>query len=289
VRVFTVDGHVRSEAGDDQASANTVTPGYFAVMEIPLLSGHDFAALADESAPMQVIVNQEFVRRYLGGGEPLGRLVQARARNHAIVGVVGNSVANAFGEPPTPILYFSYRDANLASGEIHVRTRAGAQQTAVVDQLRRAMAQADPEVPMFNVRTLADHVDTNLFLRKVPARMFVVIGPLLLALAAIGIYAVVAYTSSLRRTEVGVRLAVGARPRQIVTQFLGERLKVIGIGAAIGWVAAWQLTSKFLPGSLDAPVFVAVPVLLLATATVACWVPARGASRLDPMAALRPE
>ena len=266
-----------------------MTPGYFAVMGLPIVAGHDFAPLTDPSAPLEAIANEEFVRRFLAGGEPLGRRVTARARIHTIVGVVRNSVANAFGEPPTPVLYFSYRDAPLAGGEIHVRTKAGGAEIAMGQALRAAIGTVDPNVALFNVRTLTDHVETNLFLRRIPARMFAVIGPLLLALAAMGIYAVVAYTSSLRRTEVGVRLAMGAVPRQIVAQFVGEGLTVVAIGGAVGWAAALGLTRRFVPDAIGAGVFTAVPLLLLAVAVTACWVPARKASRLDPRAALQPD
>ena len=192
-RVFTVDGWVRAEAGYDQALANTVTPGYFAVMGIPLVGGADFADLDDTTQPLQVIVNEEFVRRYLPRLEPLGRRLQARGRSYAITGIARNSLYNAFGEPPTPIIYFSYRDNPGRTGEIHVRTRTGGD-TAVAAAVRGIVRDLDPELPVYNVRTLTTHVETHLLFRRVPARMFAVLGPMLLVLAAIGIYAVVSYT-----------------------------------------------------------------------------------------------
>ena len=115
-RVFTVDGWVRAEAGFDQALANTVTPGYFAVMGIPLVAGKDFADLGDGTAPPQVIVNEAFVRRYLARLEPLGRRLQARGRSYEIAGVARNSLYNAFGEAPTPIIYFCTATARHGSG-----------------------------------------------------------------------------------------------------------------------------------------------------------------------------
>lgn len=288
MRNIIVEGRARTEAGSDQTSSNTVTPGYFDVMGVSFVSGRDFSPLNDRSAPLEAIANEEFVRRFLDGAEPLGRRVIARARSHTIIGVVRTSISNAFGEPPTPVLYFSYRDAALSGGEIHVRTRAGSE-TAAGQALRAAVAEVDSEVPLFNVRTLTDHVETNLFLRRIPAQMFAVIGPLLLGLAAMGIYAVVAYTSSLRKVEVGVRLAMGAVPGQIVSQFMREGLTVIGIGGAIGLALALALSRRIVPDSAPPGVFIAVPLLLLAVAATACWIPARGASRLNPTDALRPE
>jgi predicted permease len=284
-RVFTVDGWVRAEAGFDQALANTVTPGYFAVMGIPLVAGKDFADLVDASAPPQVIVNEAFVRRYLARLEPLGRRLQARGRSYEIAGIARNSLYNAFGEAPTPIIYFSYRDNPTRVGEIHLRTRRGSD-TAVASAVRLAVRELDPELPIYNVRTLTAHVETNLLFRRIPARMFAVLGPMLLALAAIGIYAVVSYTVSQRTTEIGVRLALGATPRGVVAQFVRESLAVIAVGALAGWAIALSAVIVY-GGAIDVPTFVGVPALLMTVATVACWLSARRAARCDPMAALR--
>jgi predicted permease len=288
-RTFTVEGRARTDGTLDRALANTVTPGYFRVMDIPLRAGADFANLEDPTAAPQAIVNEEFVRRYLDGVEPLGRRLQARDRSYVIAGVARNSLYNAFGEPPAPIIYFSYRDNPTLSGEIHLRTRVGAE-TALAPEVRRIVRELDPELPVFNVRTLTAHVDTNLVFRRVPARMFAVLGPLLVVLAAIGIYAVVAYTVSLRTTEIAVRLALGATAPRLIAQFVGENLGVIGLGAVLGWLVAFVVALDVAAGrSIDVPVFAGVPALLLLVATVACWLPARRAIRLDPVAALRRE
>jgi len=284
-RVFAVDGWVRAEAGFDQALANTVTPGYFAVMGIPLVSGADFVGIDDAAPPPQVIVNEEFVRRYLPRLEPLGRRLQARGRAYQIAGVARNSLYNAFGEPPTPIIYFSYRDGPTRVGKIHLRTRAGSD-TAAASAVRQIVRELDPQLPVYNVRTLSAHVETNLLFRRIPARMFAVLGPMLLALAAIGIYAVVSYTVTQRTTEIGVRLALGATPPGVVGQFVRESLLVIGIGALAGWAVA--LSGLIVFGSeIDAVTFAGVPILLMAVAGGACWFSARRAARCDPMAALR--
>src|SRR3984893_17345776 len=109
-RPFTVQGRLRTEAGQDRAISNTVTPGYFKVMAIPLLEGNDFAEIGDRAAPAQAIINEEFVRRYLNGADAIGRRLQTRAGGFAIIGVARNSVYGAFGEPAQPAVYFSYRD-----------------------------------------------------------------------------------------------------------------------------------------------------------------------------------
>lgn len=286
-RVFTVEGRARTDGDFDRALANTVTPGYFKVMDIALRAGSDFAALEDVTTSPQVIVNDAFVRRYLAGAEPLGRRLEARGRTYVITGVVANSLYNAFGEPPTAIIYFSYRDGPPPLGEIHLRTRVGAE-AALAPEVRRVVREIDPELPVFNVRTLNDHVDTNLVFRRVPAQMFAVLGPLLLMLAAVGIYAVVAYTVSLRTTEIGVRLALGATARRVIAQFVADSLRVISLGALVGWAMAFAIATVLLPGgAIDVPVFAGVPLVLLLVATLACWLPARRATKVDVMVALR--
>jgi predicted permease len=288
-RVFTLEGRTRTEEGFDRALTNTVTPDYFKVMGIPFLAGRDFAPLTDTQASPQAIVNDTFVRTFVENGEPLGRQLQARGGRYTIVGVVRTSLYNAFGEPPMPIIYFSYRDSPQTRGEIHVRTTDAAR-SSVGAEVRRVVRELDADLPVFNVRSLTDHVETNLIFRRIPARMFAVLGPLLLLLAATGIYAVVAYTVSLRTTEIGVRLAVGASGPRLIAQLVGESFGVIALGALAGWVIAFVVAADLAPaGKLDVSVFAGVPAILLAVGAVASWLPARRATRMDPIVALRQE
>lgn len=287
-RAFAVDGRARTDGGVDEALTNTVSPGYFDVMGIPFIDGADFAPLTDARAPRQAIVNEAFVRRFLSGGNALGRQLRTRGGTYVISGVVKNSISNAFGEPPTPVIYLSYRDIPRARGEIHLLVDNG-DPSAVAGAVLAAMRRIEPELPVFNVRSLEEHVDTNLVLRKIPAQMFSVLAPLLLALAAIGIYAVVNYTVSLRTREIGVRLALGASANRVIWTFVREHLKVSAIGAALGWVLAYGIAIHLPPRQVDAAVFTLVPALLLTIATIACWIPARRAASVDPSSALRRE
>ncbi len=288
-RSFTVEGRVRNEPGQDRAITNTVTPGYFKVMGIPLLEGNDFAEMRDKAAPAQAIVNEEFVRGYLKGADPIGRRLQARARSFTIIGVARNAVYNSFGEPAQPAIYFSYRDVPAMQGELHLKTRAG-NETAITSEARAVLREVDPMLPLYDVRTFPQHIERNLYLRRIPARMFAVLGPLLLGLAAIGIYAVVSYAVARRTKEIGLRLAFGATSGRVVMQIIRENLGVIIWGTAIGWVLALVISLRVIAkGPVDIPVFIAVPAILLSVATLACWLPARRASRIDPMAALRHE
>ena len=287
-RSFTVQGRVRTEAGQDRAICNTVTPGYFRVMAIPLLEGNDFVDVRDSAAPAQAIVNEEFVRRYLSGADAIGRRIQTRAGSFAIIAVARNSVYDAFGEPAQPAIYFSYRDVPATEGEIHLRTRTN--ETALASEVRAVLRDLDPMLPLYDVRTFSQHIERNLFLRRIPARMFVVLGPLLLGLAAIGIYAVVSYAVATRTREIGVRLALGATSGRVVLQIIRENLGVILRGTAIGWVLAFVISVHAITkGVVNLPVFLGVPAILLGVATLACWIPARRASRIDPTEALRHE
>ena len=286
-RTFALEGYARTDGTPDMAVTNTVTPGYFGTMGIAMRAGSDFVALTDPVTDPQAIVNEEFVRRFLGESQAIGRRIETSGRSHVIAGVVRNSLYDAFGEAAKPIIYLSYRDRGAMTSQIHLRTRVGAEMLLATD-VRRIVRELEPSLPVYDVRTLTDHVDRNLFLRRVPARLFSVLGPLLLALAAAGIYAVVAYSVSQRRNEIGLRLALGASPRRVVVQLLEESLAVIVMGLLAGWVIAFAIYRQLARDvPIDVVVFAGVPILLLLVATVASWVPARRATRIDPAAALR--
>ena len=250
--------------------------------------GPGFAGLRDTKAPPQAVVNEEFVRRYVQTGEAIGRTLETRGSTFTIVGVARQSVNESFGEKPTPMIYLSYRDRPSPAGEIHLRTRAGAE-LLLGPQVERVVRDLDPTLPVYDIRTLSDHVEKNLVLRRIPARMFVVLGPALLILAAIGIYAVVAYAVSQRTREIGLRLALGATNGRVVSQIVTESLRVVFVGGFVGWMAALGFNSHLLRGPVYLSVFAGVPALLFGVAALACWLPAQRASALDPIAALRQE
>jgi ABC-type antimicrobial peptide transport system permease subunit len=170
-----------------------------------------------------------------------------------------------------------------------LRTRSG-NETALTAEARAVLRDIDPMLPLYDVRTFPQHIERNLYLRRIPARMFMVLGPLLLGLAAIGIYAVVSYAVARRTREIGLRLAFGATSARVVMQIIRENLGVIICGSALGWVLAFVISVRAITkGTIDVPVFMGVPAILLGVATLACWIPARKVSQIDPMAALRHE
>jgi predicted permease len=288
-RVFTIEGFPRTDAGFDQALSLVVTPGYFETMKIPIVEGRDFAALDDAAAAPAAIVNQTFVKRYVPSAVVLGRRLDTAGATYTIAGVVRDSLYNAYGEPPTPMIYLSFRDRAQALGEVHVRTRAGAE-ASLTPELRRILRELDPSLPLYNVRTLFDHVDSNLVFQRIPARLFAVIGPLILVLVAVGIYAVVSYTVTQRRRDISIRLALGARGQRVIAELVWRTLQVVGVGLVGGWAIAYLIDREIGGGGAASSVaFASVPALLLIVAALASWWPARRAGAIDPIAALKQE
>lgn len=286
LRSFTVEGRAQVQQAPDRALSNTVSNDYFKVMGVPIVAGSDFADMSDTTLGPQVMVNQEFVRRFIDG-EVVGRRLDYRERTYTIAGVVRDSTYETFGEPPTPAMFFAFRDRPSIMAEIHLRARPGTEVTFAAE-LQRAVRELDASLPVYNIRTMAEHVDRNLWLRKIPARMFLIVAPLLLALVSMGIYAVVSYTVAHRTAEIGVRIALGATANGVVKQIITESMRVIAVGIALAWVIALMVDLHlFAGGADDLPMMLGVPVLLLAVAAVACWFPARRATLVDPLVALR--
>ena len=288
LRSFTVEGRAQVQQAPDRALSNTVSNDYFKVMGVPIVEGRDFADMSDTTLGPQVMVNQEFVRRFIDG-EVVGRRIEFRERTYTIAGVVRDSTYETFGEPPTPAMFFAFRDRPSIVAEIHLRARPGMEVTFAAE-IQRAVRELDGSLPVYNIRTMAEHVDRNLWLRKIPARMFLIIAPLLLALVSMGIYAVVSYTVAHRTAEIGVRIALGATADRVVRQIVKETMIVIAVGITLAWVIALMVDLHlFAGGTGDLPMMMGVPLLLLVVAAVACWLPARRATLVDPLVALRSE
>lgn len=284
---FQLEGRVRSDGGTDRALRINVTPGYFDVIGLPLLAGRDFAPLTDTAHGPQAVVNEEFVRRFLDGAPPLGRRIQRGDGFYEIIGVVRDSLYETFGEPPKPMMYFSYRDRFAPGGQIHVRTHGP--EAALAPGLRRMVSEIDPTVSLYDVRTLTDHVEKNLFFRRIPARLFGGLAPLILLLAAIGIYAVVSCAVAQRTVEIGIRMALGASTRRVVREIVRDNMRSVFLGAAPACFLAMVVMMHVHGGVLNLPTLFGVSAILLTVAWFACWLPARRAARIDPMIALRRE
>ena len=291
-RRFTLEGRAREDGAQDEALVNVVSPEYFEALDIRLVRGAGFARMDDRTSPPQVIVNEEFASRLGEGVDVVGRRIEAGRRSYLISGVAENTLYNAFGEAPPPFIYFSLRDQPSPAVELHVRAREGTDARAEVlaADVRRAARDLDPTLALYNVRTLGAHVDRNLFFQRIPARLFAVLGPLVLALVALGIYAIGAHAVGERRAEIGTRLALGATAAQVIRLMVIDAFRVVGLGLAGGAIVALLIDPNALSGPFGEGLLVAgVAVLFVLVALAASYLPARRAGQVDPNLTLRAE
>lgn len=292
---LAVDGRPREPDRPDQVFYGYVDPGYFQTLGIPLVAGVDFVDLDKSQAtkPPEVIINQELARRYWPGVSPLGHKLTMDGESYEVVGVVRDGKYATLSESPAPMAYFSIRD-RFSFSNLTLQVRNKGAPLTLVPQIRHAFHDLNPSLPIRDVRTMAQHIDDNLVMLHVPARLLSVLGPLALLLAAIGIYSVLSYSVAQRTHEIGVRLTLGATPRHVVAMIVRQGLHVVIIGLAAGLVVAFVF-SLYLSAVLvrvpagDPLIFLLIPALLLAVAVLAAWLPARRAARVDPMEALRSE
>ena len=269
-------------------------PGYFDLMKIPILQGRDFTTRDDMAAPPVMIVNQEFVRRFVPTGLALGRRVQGWGEWFTIVGIVSDSKIYRLTESPQPYFYVPIRQIYRPEMGLvfFVRTSGPIDSAAVA--LRRTAQSVDPAVPVFAATSLSDSIAASLFSQRISASLLSLLGGVALLLAAVGLYGVMAYSVAQRTSEIGIRIALGAQPGNVSRLVLGHAAKLAGSGVIAGTLAALALTrllSSLLFGvtATDPLTFVAVAILLTLVAFAAGYIPARRATRVDPMVALRYE
>ncbi|MBA3849727.1 MAG: hypothetical protein C0502_06995 [Opitutus sp.] len=268
-------------------------PGYFTTLGLPLVDGRDLSPLERADLPLDAVINEEMARRCWPGVSPIGRRFEIGGTFYTVAGVVRNAKYVALNEAPRPVAWLTLRAQFIFSPTLHLRAASGSP-AALLPAVRAAVRGLDAGLTLADTRTLARHIDNNLILQRAPARMLAVLGPLALALAAIGLYAVIAYSLGQRVQEIGVRLALGATPRTVVRMMLWQGLRVVLVGAAVGFalsLVASYLLQKVLVGVPfgDPVIFAGIPALLLGVALLASWLPARRAARVDPLIALRAE
>jgi predicted permease len=274
-----------------------VTPDYFRAAAIAVLHGRTFTEMDRAATPRVVVVNQQFVHRYLNNQDPLGAQIRldvagASPEWSEIVGVVGNVKSFSGSERDDPEVYESFFQRPVASFSITVRSASDPD--GLASALRSAVGQVDAELPLAHVMSMPTFIDRQnggdqLFLRAIGAFAF-----LALILAAIGIYGLIAYSVGQRSHEIGIRIALGAKSRDVLRMVLGEGLKMAAVGGAIGLVMALPLPKLFAAILFDFHVneprlYFIVPMAVFMVAILATYVPARQAARVDPMSALRQE
>ena len=282
-------------AGDNSVNSNVVGLKYFRTMGIPLARGRDFDAGDDEDRPRVVVVNEAFARRHFGAEEALGKRLSFGGPEgpwHEIVGVVRDSKYLTLGERPASVAYLPLRQNHETGVTLHVRAPADAAGLAAA--VRREVQSLEKNLPVTNVRPLSEWLDNSLYAARMGAVLLGVFGALALLLAGVGLYGVMSFSVARRIRELGIRMALGARSTDVFSLVLREGMALVGIGVALGLLAAAALTrllASFLYGvsTTDAMTFAGIPVILVGVALLACYVPARRATKVDPMVALRYE
>jgi predicted permease len=275
---------------------NAISPDYFQTLGASLAQGREFTAQDTVEAPLVAIVNEAAARRYWPGQDVIGkRIVRNKqidrpTRYAEVVGVVRDSKEKSLTADPRPALYLPLLQNFLPELTLHVRTATPSQ--SLLAAVRREAQLLDPTLPIYNLQTLAQQKDGTLYTERLAAALLTLFGLLALSLAAVGIYGVLSYAVNERTREMGVRLALGARPRDLLKLIVGQGLILTFIGLAIGVGASFALTrliAKLLFGvsATDPLTFGVIPLLLIVVALLACWIPARRATRVDPLAALR--
>jgi predicted permease len=291
--VISLDG--RPVAPDESngllVRINVTSDRYLETLGIPLLSGRGFAASDDARAPRVAIVSRSLAERLWPGQDPLGRPLNAAPRSPTVIGVIGDAVYASAIERNPPPFYLLPLAQNYESGmTLFVKTHGDP--ISFVSSARQAVRQVDPQLVLARPRTLADEFVRSVGDERLMATLVGLFGGLALLLAAVGLYGVMAHATSQRRTEIGIRLALGARPSSVLRMvvYAGLRLATIGalLGAAAAVFASRTVESQlFGVKPLDPATYLVVIAVLLAVAVAACAIPARRAMRIDPIRALR--
>ena len=294
---FTVAGQPSRNQAPTFADLYMVTPGYFATLGIAQLVGRDFS---NETAdgPKTAIINRAFADRLFAGVNPIGQHVNGGNFTYQIIGVVDNVKSRTLGEVARPIIYSARFEQSIADDPslmgytliVHTQGRPG----ALAEAVRRQIHALDPAMAVYNEETMDEHVRTAYCSASSCGCSLWHLRRIGVVLAAVGLYGVMSFAVSRRTREIGIRMAMGARPATVERLVLRQGMVLTMIAIALGWPVAWtlsKLAASFLYGIQphDALTFTIVPPFLVAIALAACWLPARRAARVDPMQALRTE
>jgi putative ABC transport system permease protein len=282
---FTIEG--RESAGKYWANAQTISPDYFRMMAIPLLKGRAFATSDADGASDVVIINEIMSRLFWPDQDPLGKRISFGDSGLTVVGVVGN-IKHGLGAELEPDIYFPFESSRTMI--LVARTESDAM--AMAAPLRALVHSIDKDQPIENFRTMEQVVSSSVAQSRSLTIMLGVFASLALALAAVGVYGVVSFSVTQRTREVGIRMALGAQPGDIVRLVLRQGMTLALIGVAVGVLGSFAVT-RAISGLLyhvsatDPITFIVISLLLTCVALVASFIPARRATKVDPMVAVR--
>jgi predicted permease len=288
-----VEGYEAQLGEDMEFHFNVVGPEYFDVMRVPLVGGRGFTAADRDGAPQVAVVNESFAARYWPGQGPIGKRLTAfsGATDIEVVGVARDGKYQTLTEAPLPYIYRPFLQ-DYEEMTLHVRVAGDTD--SFLPLLRREIRAVDSNLPILRLASMRSETAFATLPQRIAATLLGACAALALLLAAIGLYGVVAYAVSRRTREIGIRMALGAGRRAVVRMVLTGSLKIVAIGLAIGFalsLGAGRAVESFLGdvSSADPIALVAAPLIMIACALVASWLPARRAARIDPMKALREE
>ena len=294
---FNIVGQSQAAEARLLSAFQIVTPGYFKAIGIPLQKGRTFDAHDTATSPLVILVNEAFVSRYFPRIDPIGQVLRfnagtARAADLRIVGVVGSTHQAGLDEAPAPEIFSPHTQSTWPAMALVLRTTAAP--SALIPTVQRALFALDPTLPAFDVKTMDERLDDSVAQRRFHMVLLGLFATIALLLAAIGVYGMIAYGVSRRTQEIGIRLALGAQRSDVLQLIVGQglRLTIIGIGAglAVAFAARRLIASLVFGVTVADPItFAGASVLLGAIALLACWLPARRASRVDPVVALHAE
>jgi predicted permease len=294
---FTIEEKAESDAAQPSAQVSSVSPEYFRALGAPLARGRLFEDSDTTESQRVALIDEAAARRFWPNEDPVGRRVKMGGRASqapwvTIVGVVGDIKTEGFDQPDQPHLYLhAFQSPGYAMA---VYLRAEGDPSSLTQALRREVQSVDPNLPVFGERTMDDVVSSSLARRRFALQVVGGFGLLALLLAGVGVYGVVAYSVSRRTREIGIRLALGASSGAILRWVFKQGMRLTLLGVAAGLVVAFALT-RLLSGLLfgvsaaDPVTYAGLALLLAAVALLACYIPARRATKVDPMVALRHE
>jgi macrolide transport system ATP-binding/permease protein len=293
-RTMSVEGRENPAGGDGQIILSEwVMPGFLQGVGIPLLRGRDFSPQDSKTSPHVVIVNQQAADVYWPGEDPLGKRVKffGESTSAEVIGVARTANYRAVGEKPLPFVYLSLQQYYFPTAALLIRTTGDP--AVVLGTVRREVQALDRNL-LLQAETVHTTIQELLWAQRLSAGLLAVFGLLALLLATIGIYGVVSYLVAHRVREFGIRMALGATPNDVELMLLREGGRLVAAGVLVGMVLSLigsraVQSMLFVVSSYDAITFVLVPSFLTLVAILACWIPARRATHIDPMAALRDE
>jgi putative ABC transport system permease protein len=294
---FEIEGHPLPKSEQARLSGYTVQPGYFQTMGIRLRAGREFTANDQANTPPAVIVTEEFTRRFLAGENPIGKRIRLfypwagpQPPWREIIGVAGDIKGNGLQAAARPEIYLAH--AQEPFNEMYLAIKTDVDPHSLINAVRNEVTSLDKAQPIYDVRTLDERLSASLAQQRFSTLLLTIFATLALILTAVGLYGVMSYSVTQRTQEIGIRIAVGAQRRDVLKLILQQGMRLVLIGVAFGLAGAFMMTRLlnsllFGVSAQDPLTFGVIALLLIVVALLACWLPARRATKVDPLVALR--